>query len=156
MILEVTSGSRLSAWEYVQKLLIEYPAERGPAASRIRLSTVSERSRQRSQRRLLPAYKPLRESNREFNGTDGLRTYVRIVPRSLRQALLARPQRLPPVAGAGRPIARAQPIGDAIDLWRNLDAGSEEGCSSAVRRPDRHRPIDHLVCFRQRRDGASL
>ena len=122
-----------------------------------RLPTVSEESRQRSQRRFLPAYgKPLRASNREFNGTDGLRTYIRIVPLSLRQALLARPQRLPPVAGAGRPIARALPIGDAIDLSRNKNAESEEGCSYAVRRPDRRRPIEHLVCFRQRRDGASL
>ena len=43
----------------------------------------------------LPYGKPLRESNREFNGTDGVRTYIRIVPLSLRQALLVRPQRLP-------------------------------------------------------------
>jgi len=43
----------------------------------------------------LPAYgKLLRESNREFNGTDGVQTYIRIVPLSLRQALLVRPQRL--------------------------------------------------------------
>ena len=102
-------------WEYVQELNTRRTWGRRPAG--FRLPTVLEGSRQRSQRRFWPAYgKPLRESNREFNGTDGLRTYIRIVPLSLRQALLARPQRLPPVAGAGRPIARAQPIGDAIDL----------------------------------------
>ena len=74
------------------------------------------------------------KSNREFNGTDGLRTYIRIVPLSLRQALASAAPAAPPVAGAGRPIARAQPIGDAIDLWRNLNAESEEGCSHALHR----------------------
>jgi hypothetical protein len=40
-------------------------------------------------------WQAIRESNREFNGTDGVQTYIRIVPLSLRQALLVRPQRLP-------------------------------------------------------------
>ena len=122
-----------------------------------RLPTVPEGSRQRSQRRFLPAYgKPLRESDGEFNGTDGLRTYIRIVLLSLRQALLARPQRRPP-GRWGRTTNRPRTADrDAIDLWRNLNAESEEGCSYALRRPDRHRPIDHFVWFRQRSDGASL
>jgi len=72
------------------------PAERGAGGLQDLGPPVSDGSRLRSQRRFLPPYgKPLRESNGEFNGTDGVRTYIRIVPLSLRQALLVRPQRLP-------------------------------------------------------------
>ena len=51
--------------------------------------------------------KPFRESNKEFSGTDRLRTYVRVVPRPSGGTASTAPA-VPPVAGAVRLTARAQ------------------------------------------------